>query len=301
MKIFVTGGLGFVGRHLITTLLADGHMVTAVGRSGNPTQPINHPSFTYLAADTTKPGDWQTRLQGHDVVINLTGKSIFTLWTEGAKKQIYDSRILTTRHITDGLVGAGPTIFFSTSAAGYYGDRGEDILSEKEPPGDDFLATVCRDWEREALRAQSERVRVVLTRFGIVLGRGGGAMSSMIPAFKLFLGGRLGNGRQWFPWIHLNDLVNAYRFVINHPDIAGPVNWIAPHPVRNLDLTKTLADKLKRPVMLPTPAIVMKTVLGELGKALTCSQRTQPAVLQNAGFQFAYGDIDSALNEIVQA
>jgi uncharacterized protein (TIGR01777 family) len=300
MKIFITGGLGFVGRFLTETLLKDGHSVTATGRTAHPAETINHPSFTYLAVDTTKMGDWQTRLPGHDVVINLTGKSIFTLWTEGAKRQIYDSRILTARNIADGLAGAGQTIFFSTSAAGYYGDRGEDILRENEPPGGDFLATVCKDWEGEALKAQSEHVRVVLTRFGIVLGRGGGAMASMIPAFKLFLGGRLGNGRQWFPWIHLDDLVNAYRFVINHPNIAGPVNWCAPHPVRNLDFTKTLADKLKRPVMLPTPAIVMKAVLGEFGKALICSQRTQPAVLEQAGFQFAYRDIAGALDEILR-
>lgn len=300
MKIFITGGLGFVGRHLSETLLGDGHHVTAVGRTRNPPAMINHPSFSYLAADTTKPGDWQVRLPEHDIVINLAGKSIFTLWTESVKKQLYDSRILTTRNIAKGLAGAGPTIFFSTSAAGYYGDRGEDILTENEPPGYDFLATVGKDWEREALKAQSASVRVVLTRFGIVLGRGGGAMASMIPAFKLFLGGRLGSGRQWLPWIHLKDLVDAYRFVINHPEVAGPVNWCAPHPVRNQELTQMLARKLKRPVMLPTPAIVMRTVLGEFGKALLCSQRTQPAVLQNAGFQFTYGDIDSALDEIVQ-
>ncbi len=299
MKIFITGGLGFVGRHLSEALLADGHMVTAVGRSGKPAATINHPSFTYLAADTTKTGDWQAHLPGHDVVINLTGKSIFTLWTDSAKKQIYDSRILTTRNIANALAGAGPTIFFNTSAAGYYGDRGEDVLSESEPSGEDFLATVCKDWEGEALQAQSDLVRVVLTRFGIVLGRGGGAMASMIPAFKLFLGGRLGNGQQWFPWIHLQDLVEAYRFVINHPDITGPVNWCAPLPLRNRDLTKTLAGKLGRPVMLPTPAIFMKTVLGEFGEALICSQRAQPDVLQKAGFRFVYGNIYSALDEIL--
>jgi hypothetical protein len=261
---------------------------------------IVDPSFNYLAADTTKSGDWQKTVAEHDIVINLAGKSIFYFWTRKAKEQIYNSRILTTRNLADSLAGAGDTIFFSTSAVGYYGDRGEDVLTENEPPGNDFLATLGRDWEREALKAQSNRVRVILTRFGIVLGHGGGAMASMVPAFKLFLGGRLGSGRQWFPWIHLHDLIAAYRFAINHTDISGPVNWCAPHPVRNLELTKTLSRKLNRPVMLPTPAFVMKTMLGELGEALLCSQRAQPVVLEKAGFQFAYGDIDSALDEIVR-
>jgi uncharacterized protein len=299
MKTFITGGLGFVGRHLSTALLDDGHQVTGVGRSRNPAAMIEHPSFTYLAADTTQPGDWQAGVADHDVVINLAGKSIFTYWTQKVKKQIYDSRILTTRNLADSLAGAGDTLFFSTSAVGFYGDRGEDVLTESEPPGDDFLAVVGRDWEGEALKAQSDKVRVVLTRFGIVLARGGGAMASMIPAFKLFLGGRLGSGRQWFPWIHLHDVISAYRFAIDHPEIAGPANWCAPQPVRNRDLTETLARKTNRPVMLPTPAFVIKTVLGELGEALICSQRARPAVLQDAGFHFQYGDIDSALDEIV--
>ncbi len=300
MKIFITGSLGFVGRHLAKALLDDGHQITGVGRSPSPRKGIDHPSFHYLAADTTKPGDWQAKVAEHEIIINLTGKSIFTYWTQKAKKELYDSRILTTRHLAQSLVGAKDTVFFSTSAVGYYGERGEDVLTESEPPGDDFLATVCKDWEAEALKAQSETVRVVLTRFGIVLDRSGGAMGSMLPAFKLFLGGRLGSGRQWFPWIHLDDLIEAYRFTINHPAIAGPVNWCAPESVRNLDMTRILAQKLNRPVMLPTPEFVIKTVLGEFGEALICSQRAQPSVLTDAGFSFTYATIDSALTEIVE-
>ena len=160
----------------------------------------------------------RTKVAEHEIIINLTGKSIFTYWTEKVKKELYDSRILTTRHLAQSLAGAKDTIFFSTSAVGYYGERGEDVLTESEPPGNDFLATVCKDWEAEALKAQTDSIRVVLARFGIVLDRSGGAMGSMLPAFKFFLGGRLGSGRQWFPWIHLHDLIEAYRFAINHPD-----------------------------------------------------------------------------------
>ncbi len=299
MKIFITGGLGFVGRHLSSVLLKDGHQVTAVGRSPNPSAMIEHPSFDYLAADTTKPGDWQTGVANHDIVINLAGKSIFTYWTKKVKQQLYDSRILTTRNVVDSLAGAGDTLFLSASAIGYYGERGEDVLCEDEPPGNDFLAKVSKNWEEEALKAQSDHIRVVLMRFGIVLAHGGGAMASMIPAFKLFLGGRLGSGQQWFPWIHLEDLIAAFQFTINHPEISGPVNWCAPNPTRNRDLTQTLARKLNRPVMLPTPAFVIKTALGEFGEALICSQRARPAVLQNAGFHFQYDEIGKALDEII--
>lgn len=300
MKIFITGSLGFVGRHLSSALLKDGHQITGVGRSPRPRAGIDHPSFQYLAADTSKPGDWQAQVAEHDIVINLAGKSIFTYWTEKVKKEVYDSRILTTRHIAESLAGAKDIIFFSTSAVGYYGERGDDLLTEDEPPGSDFLARVSIDWEHEALKAQSESIRVVLTRFGIVLDRRGGAMGSMLPAFKLFLGGRLGSGRQWFPWIHLHDLVAAYQFAINHPDVSGPVNWCAPEPVRNMDMTRILAQKLHRPVMLPTPEFVVKTMLGEFGEALICSQRAQPVVLKRAGFSFTYNTIDSALDEIIQ-
>lgn len=299
MKIFITGALGFVGRHLSGALLKDGHQITGVGRNIRPPTIIDHPSFTYLSADTSKPGDWQDEVASHDIVINLAGRSIFTLWTQKAKEQIYNSRILTTRNLTDSLAGAGETLFFSTSAVGYYGERGEDQLTEGEPPGSDFLARVGKDWEQEALKARSAEIRVVLTRFGIVLDRDGGAMASMLPAFRFFLGGRLGSGRQWFPWIHLYDLINAYRFLIDHREIDGPVNFCAPSLVRNRELTKSLADKLKRPVMFPAPAFLMKTVLGEFGEILLASQRVRPAVLLEAGFQFTYPDIAAALNEIV--
>lgn len=183
---------------------------------------------------------------------------------------------------------------------GYYGDRGDDILTEADPPGKDFLARLGRDWEHEALEGQSDNVRVVLTRFGIVLGRNGGAMATMIPVFRFFLGGRLGSGRQWFPWIHIHDLVNAYRFLIEHADIAGPVNCCAPQPVRNRDLAARLAGKLNRPALFPAPAFGIKAVLGEFGESLLYSIRAAPAVLLNAGFRFTFADLDRALDDITK-
>jgi uncharacterized protein len=300
MKIFITGGLGFVGSHLCQALLQSGHNITAVGRRENPGNMIHHPSFSYLSADTTRPGEWQRQLADHEVVVNLAGKSIFTLWTEKARKEIYDSRILTTRNLAEGLADRSDVTLLSTSAIGYYGDRGDDLLTEEQPPGHDFLAAVSRDWEREALQAAAGGGRVILMRFGIVLDRDGGALASMIPAFKLFLGGRLGSGKQWFPWIHMDDLIAACAFVIDHPGLAGPLNFCAPQPVRNADLTRMLAGKLSRPVMLPAPSWMMKTLLGQFGQTLLNSQRGKPEALLQSGFSFAYATLDTALAEILK-
>ena len=298
MNIFITGGLGFVGRHLSKGLLRDGHRVTAIGRTKNPDL-IDHPDFRYLAADTSQPGDWQNVLKDQDVVINLAGKSIFTLWTDRVKRQIYDSRVLTTRNLVAGLPEGRDTLFLSTSAVGYYGDRGEDLLTEEEPPGDDFLANLAQDWEKEALAAESTGARVALTRFGIVLDRDGGAVAAMLPAFRFFLGGFLGSGRHWFPWIHMQDLVAGFRFVIETPSLSGPVNFCAPNPVRHEVLAETLGQKLNRPACMPAPAFMIKLVLGEFGEVLLCSQRAVPERLSNADFTFTYPDLDAALEEIV--
>lgn len=300
MKIFITGGLGFVGSHLCQALLQSGHEITAVGRRRNPGNMINHPFFTYLSADTTKPGKWQQQLADHEVVVNLAGKSIFTLWTEKARKEIYDSRILTTRNLAEGLAGRSDVTFLSTSAIGYYGDRGDDLLTEDQPPGSDFLAMVSKDWEREALQAAAGGNRVVLMRFGIVFDRDGGALASMVPAFKFFLGGRLGSGTQWFPWIHMDDLVAACAFAMDQPDLSGPVNFCAPQPVRNAELTRMLAGKLKRPVMLPAPSWMMRALLGQFGQTLLNSQRGKPEALLKSGFSFTYETLEPALDELLK-
>jgi uncharacterized protein len=299
MNFFITGGLGFVGRHLSNFLLQEGHRVTAVGLSKNPTV-IDHPDFRYLSADTTEKGGWQQELGDQQVIVNLAGKSIFKRWTDDYKKQIHDSRILTTRNLVDALPSGSQIIFCSTSAVGYYGSGGDDVLTEESPPGDDFLAEVGKNWEQEALRAQAKDARVVLTRFGIVLDRGGGAMAKMIPAFRAFLGGPLGSGMQWFPWIHMQDLLGAYQFVIRRPEISGPVNFCAPRPVRNKELAAKLGSVLNRPAVMPAPAFMIKLVLGEFGQTLLNSQRAVPAKLEKFGFEFKYADMDSALGEIVR-
>jgi len=299
MKIFISGGSGFVGRHLSMLLLNKGHRVTATGTRSTQNHIVDE-KFHYISADTTRTGDWQNSLKDTDAVINLAGRSIFSLWTRSYKKQIYDSRILTTRNIAEALPENKKIIFCSTSAAGYYGDRGDDLLTENEPPGNDFLARVCKDWESYAFRAEEKGVRVITMRFGVVLGKNGGAVRQMITPFRFFLGGPIGSGQQWFPWIHISDLLSAILFVIENESIKGPLNFTASEPVRQKDFAKTLGKVLKRPAIMPAPAFIVRLIMGELGASLLASQRVIPRKLSEYGFQFRYPDIRSAILDIVK-
>jgi len=298
MKILITGVTGFVGQQLAALLLDEGHVVSGVG-SRRRQDLIRHENFTYISADTTRQGDWQEALAPVDAVINLAGASIFGRWSQSYKKRIYDSRIQTTRNLVEALPQNKAVIFCSTSATGYYGQGDEAILTETSPNGDDFLARVSKDWEAEALRAEEKVARVILTRFGIILGKEGGMMQKVLPAFRLGAGGPLGDGRQWFPWIHMSDLLAAYRFVLNNDTVRGPVNFCSPHPVRNLDFSKTLGRVLNRPAFMRMPSLLLRIVMGELAEAVLCSQRVVPEKLRQLGFQFAYSGIEGALENIV--
>ena len=298
MKIFITGGLGFIGKHLSDFLLDRGHQVTAVGT--RPTQTlINHRNFRYISANTTRKGSWQVELEDIDAAVNLAGRSIFKRWNKSYKALIYDSRILTTRNLVDALPANKGITLFNASGVGYYGERGDDILTESDANGNDFLAGVCRDWEDEAFKAKKKGVRVVAARFGVVLGKNGGAMEKMVPAFRFFVGGPMGNGMQWFPWIHLNDLISAVILVLEDKDVNGPFNFCSPNPVRNLDLAKTMGKILNRPSFMPAPGFMMRLVLGEFADTLLGSQRAIPEKLLTHGFNFQYADIGEAIRHIV--
>jgi uncharacterized protein (TIGR01777 family) len=234
-----------------------------------------------------------------DGVVNLAGKSIFKRWSKSYKKEIYDSRILTTRNVVEALPQDKSVTLCSASGAGYYGNRGDEILKEDENPGDDFLAGVSKDWEAEAFKATDKGIRVAAMRFGVIMGKNGGALAKMIPAFKSFVGGPIGSGAQWFPWMHLADLMAAIRFIFEHPEVIGPLNFCAPNPVRNRELAKALGEVLSRPAFMPAPAFMIRTVLGEFGKVLLDSQRTVPEKLLKHGFEFQYPDIKSAIKEVV--
>ncbi len=298
MKIIITGGSGFVGTHLSDYLLSGGHRVTALGRSADHHR-IRHKSYNYVSADTSRPGDWQKEFEDADAVVNLAGVTIFKRWTASYKKQIYDSRILTTRNVVAALPDSKNITLCSASAAGYYGNRADDILKEDDKPGDDFMANLPIDWEKEALKAQKKGIRVVTMRFGIVLGKNGGALAKMIPAFKLFVGGPIGNGLQWFPWMHLDDLMAAILFAIENQEVSGPVNFCAPNPVRNRDLAKSLGEILNRPAVMPAPSFMIRLVLGEFGDVLLSSLRIVPDKLLSYGFEFKYPDIKDAIRAVV--
>jgi len=298
MRVFITGGLGFVGTQLSMRLLKNGHEVTVVDHSPKP-KPYTPEMVKYVSADTTIPGAWQEELVNHDAVINLAGASIFQRWNDATKQLIYNSRILTTRNIVEAMTGEKGALLCSTSAVGYYGFQYDEEMIEEDRPGDDFLANVCVDWEKEALKAADKGVRVTITRFGIVLGKTGGALGQMISTFKKFVGGLLGNGNQWFSWIHMEDLLSAFLFVFDNQDIHGPVNVCSPNPVRNRELSTALGKALSRPSFFKAPAFLIRLVLGEFGSVVLEGQRVIPAKLLWQGFTFQYPEITGALKEVI--
>ncbi len=294
-RILITGASGFVGKHLVRHFLDFDWHVTGLGTSGSHPDFQASDSFEWVSADTTRPGPWQDHVADADVIINLAGRNIFKRWTKTYKQAIYDSRIHTTRHLVEAMVPDKPVDFLSTSAAGIYGDAGERELAEDAPLGSDFLAGVCKDWEAAALAAEEKtEARVRIMRFGVVLGDGG-ALSVMSPAFKWFAGGPLGNGYQWFPWIHVDDLVKAMRFLIQTPDSRGIYNMVGPKPVRQREFAKALGQVLRRPAVMPAPGFMVKLVMGELGASLLNSQKVVPRALMDKAFTFSYPDVESAL------
>ena len=300
MDILITGGTGFVGTGLAARLLVDGHRITILTRDGRVSRTAPH-GISYLAADPTQRGSWQNAIKDHDWIINLAGASIFKRWSAGYKRLLRESRISTTRNLVEGIPAQGDRkiTLFSTSAVGYYGFHGDEDLTEDSPPGTDFLARLAVEWEEEALQAQAKGARVVITRFGIVLGEKGGALGQMVPLFKGFIGGPIGDGRQWFSWIHIKDLAEAFVFLMKNQDISGPVNLCAPYPVTNGELAKALGRALNRPSFLPAPAFMIKLVLGEFGSVILKGQKVLPRRLLDKGFVFQYPDLDHALQSIV--
>jgi uncharacterized protein len=299
MKILITGGTGFVGTQLTSRLIQDRHEVTILTRSLKGTK-RSSPGISNLEGDPTKKGPWQEAIKNHDAVVNLAGASIFSKWTEEHKKAIRESRVNTTQNIVEGIPSRPERSFtlFSTSAVGYYGFCGDEELTEESPHGDDFLASIAMEWEGEALKARDKGARVVITRFGIVMGEKGGALNQMIPLFKKYIGGPIGSGKQWFSWVHIKDLAEAFTFLLKHPEISGPVNVCSPNPVRNKDLAKALGKALHKPSFIPAPGFMVKLVLGEFGSVILEGQRVIPRRLLENGFTFQYADINKALQSI---
>jgi uncharacterized protein (TIGR01777 family) len=302
MKIFVTGGTGFVGRYVTKRLSESGHEAFILTRS--PIRAKESVSWaTIIEGDPRKPGEWQQKVAESDAVINLAGSSIFTLWTDSARKSILDSRIVTTRNLVDALIVSGKEkILINGSAVGYYGSRMDDeILDEDAPHGDEFMSQVCVEWEDEAKRAAEHGSRVALCRFGIVLGRGGGALAMMLPAFRYLLGSSIGSGRQWMSWIHLEDLFNIFLHLLSNVEISGPVNCVAPNAVRNAEFANILSRTLGRPFLLPAaPAFLLRIVLGEFANVVLKGQRVVPKRLMETGFSFRFPTLQQALEDLIK-
>ncbi|MDA8165251.1 MAG: TIGR01777 family oxidoreductase, partial [Desulfobacteraceae bacterium] len=285
MNIFMTGGTGFLGTALVKALLGQGHAVTVLSRSA-----VRGPLPAEVRLVTGNPveeGAWQEAVPAHEAVVNLAGASIFNRWSTEYKEIMRRSRIATTRNLVAAMATSrGKTrLLLNASAVGYYGFHGDEELDEAAPPGDDFLAMLCREWEEGAMEAEGHGVRVVRCRLGIVLGAGGGAFEKMLPAFKAGMGSPLGSGRQWFSWIHRRDLIRIFLFLLANETISGPVNCTAPRPVTNREMSKALGEALHRPVIMPrVPAFALKLALGELGDIVLKGQRALPRKLLGAGF-----------------
>ena len=299
MKVLVTGATGFVGPRLLRLL----DKPVALTRDPDRARAkIGHLTDRIIRWDLLRGPPPQEAFAGIDAVMHLAGESVAEgRWTAAQKAKIRDSRVIGTRNLVQGIAQAAvkPKVLVSASAVGYYGNRGDEELTESAPPADDFLAQVCIDWEREALAAEKLGVRVVTARTGIVLGAGGGALGKMLLPFKLGAGGPLGNGRQWMPWIHVADLARIYVHAAEHASISGAMNSVAPHPVRNSEFTKALGRQLHRPAFMPAPYFGLRIAFGEFAQVLFASQRVLPKVALDTGFVFQYPELAAALREIL--
>ena len=299
MKIAVAGGFGFLGKHIIVALKQAGHEVTIFARR----EENKYDGVSFVKADLMFPGEWQSSLAEHDIVINLVGVNLFQRWNREIKRFIYDSRIISTGNILDSFSsgkGAGKTLI-NASAVGFYGLSDDEVITESHSAGKDFLAQVCSDWEKEALKGEDKNLRVVLLRFGSVFGSDGGAFPLLKKNYKLMLGGKLGNGKQWFPWIHIDDVAGIVLKSVTDKKMSGAYNCTAPGIVTNGEFTKTMAKAVKRPVLIPfVPGFVLRIVLGEFGSFLTKGQRAVPEKLLNEKFRFQFPELQGAIADLLK-
>ncbi len=297
MSVVIAGGTGFLGRPLSRALASDGHDVVVLTRGST--------DRSQRAVTWTPNGDsgpWASTIDGADAVVNLAGESIAAKrWTAAQKQKILDTRVQATRSLAAAIrtVANPPPVFVSGSAVGYYGPLGDDIATEDTLPGSDFLARVCVTWEEEARRAATGHTRVVCIRTGVVLEKDGGALPQMLPPFRFGVGGPVGSGRQYWPWIHRQDWVDLVRWAIRTPESGAAVNATAPNPVRNAEFARALGRAMHRPALMPAPAFALRLMLGEMADALLLSgQRAVPRRAERSGFTFTYRTVGDALHAI---
>jgi uncharacterized protein len=297
VNVTVTGATGFVGTRVVQKLLETGNTVHVMGRKRSASLPASAQFWQWNSTETQPPAE---SLASAEAVIHLAGEPVAQRWTDAAKNRIHDSRVHGTRHLVNALSTQShrPRVLVCASAVGYYGSRDDQILTEGSSPGSDFLARVVVDWEDAAQSAESLGIRVIRLRLGMVLGHGG-ALPKLLPLFRWGLGGRLGSGRQWMSWIHIDDVVSLILFVMNYAAIRGAVNATATRPVTNDEFTRTLAAALHRPAIIPAPAFALRVALGEMSEVLLASQRVLPNVAKGAGFQFQYPELPGAVENLL--
>ena len=296
MKILIGGSHGLVGTALIKSLEAEGHEIFRLVRHA-PT------SKTEVEWSPDRYSIALARIEGFDAVVNLAGESIAEgRWTDEKKRRIRESRVKGTKLLGDALANltVPPKTFVCASAIGYYGNRGDELLTETSAPGDDFLAKVCAEWEQATALAAEKGIRVVNARFGVILDNNGGALKKMLPPFRMGVGGRIGSGKQWMSWIALDDVIVGIKFALANESARGPVNFVSPNPVTNAEFTKTLGKALSRPTIFPIPSFAIKLMFGEMGEALLLGgQRVAPVRLVGGGFEFSYPQLQAALGHIL--
>lgn len=300
MATLVTGGTGWIGKHLIAKLDGPVHVVSR--NANGARRRLGQTVASVIEGDLANESLSLNSIGKIDTVVNLMGESLADgRWNDRKKESIRRSRVDATENLVASLLKCdeAPSTMISASAIGFYGEQKEKVCTESTPPGDDFLATLCVDWEAAASPAVDAGVRVVNIRTGIVLGRGGGAVEKLLTPFRLGLGGRLGSGQQWMSWIHLDDAVAAIRFLIDDSSVNGPCNLVAPSPLQNAEFTRTLAAALRRPALIPVPVTVLKLVVGEFADYLLASQKVVPSVLLDKGFEYRFPNIEQAWQEIV--
>jgi len=297
VDLTITGASGFIGRRLLKTLLAAGHTLHVLSRHAG----TNLPKEVRLSVwDPSQGPPPRQALETADAIIHLAGEPVGQRWTPEAKLRIRESRVAGTRHLVEALAALPrrPAVLLCASAIGYYGDAGDQPLDETAAPGAGFLPEVCVAWEREARQAEALGLRVACIRIGLVLDARGGALQRMLPPFRMGVGGRLGSGQQWMSWIHAADLADLFRFALENP-VRGPLNAVAPEPVRNVEFTRELAGALHRPAIFPMPPFALRVLFGEMAGVLLESQRVQPRAAEAAGFRFRFPKLGPALADLL--
>lgn len=301
-KIIITGATGSIGQNLVRELSARGDEVTVFTRNPENVAKKIANANKYVKWDYQKLEEWREHINGIDVIIHLAGANLGAQrWNEEYKKLAYESRVLSTRNLVEAIkqVNLKPEIFICSSATGFYGNRYDEVLDENSSPGNDFLATLCNDWEKEARKVEQYGVRRVSIRTGLVLMKDEGVLKQMLLPFQLFIGGPLGNGRQWFPWIHIDDIVGIYLRAIDNENISGTINGTSPGIVTMKQFAKTLGKFLGRPSLFPVPKFALKIAVGELGDYAVMSQRTSVEKIIKAGYNFKFDRLENALYSLL--